>query len=157
MRALFCYVTLAAVIHTCIAIVKVEVLPGPPPPPPHESHGPHDSHGPHGPHGPEYGPHGPHGPEGPDHGPEHGPHGHGGQGAHGEWFNETLHNEGQIHVKSSSAKVQGEHPHKIHPITYDHGSLLAVENLNPIIIGKFKTKRGIDDDVSRKPFEIFIN
>lgn len=51
-----------------------------------------------------------------------------------QWFNETLHNDGEIYVKSSSAKVEGEHPHKVHPITSDHGSLLSQENLNPIII-----------------------
>lgn len=51
--------------------------------------------------------------------------------------NQTLLNEhGELVVKHASAKVEGEHPDKVHPITSDATHFLASEHLNPIILGE---------------------
>ncbi|KAI1305379.1 Phospholipase A2 group XV [Halotydeus destructor] len=55
--------------------------------------------------------------------------------ASAKWTNETLHDElGEIPIKSSSAKIEGIHPHKVDPVTKDSTHFLTQEHLNPIIV-----------------------
>lgn len=58
------------------------------------------------------------------------------------WHNNTtlLNEHGELVVKHASAKIEGEHPDKVAPITSDATHFLGSEHLNPIILGKRERK-----------------